>query len=529
MIGERIGPWIIEKLLGRGGMGEVYRAREVANASSHVAVKLLHPSLSRQHAERFDREVEALRRLQHEHIVHLLDAGQHNGRAWYAMEYVDGFSLAEVLEQSGSLPHEEVLKIALQICKALSHAHQQEMVHRDLKPSNLLLSRSGVVKLADFGVAKLFGLTPLSATDAVIGTADYVSPEQAAGKPVTKRSDLYSLGVVLYQLLTSRLPFQAETAAEMLKAHQYASFKPPSHYIEGLPHEWDDLISQLLAKDPEKRPASAGMVADTLLRLQRKLARKRPYTVDAIRTPPTRIEGGAADEQRRALGRLEDSVSDAPSPTPWGRLLLFGGALVALLVLLVWGLRPASPETLAQRVEDSLSGGDWISAESHLRRLRSRLGEDPDASWRERLATLEQRLRSGQQLARLKRDLGGLTLTVPSCEAERLFRRGLIAFLQGHTEQAKAIWEQLVSSYRGVTEQSAWVTMAENALKEVSKQPDAAAAFRAALAAAQKEPPAQALQRLRSLRELYANDALLRDELAQLDRLVKELEAKRAP
>lgn len=529
MIGERIGPWIIEKLLGRGGMGEVYRAREAANASSHVALKLLHPSLSRHYADRFDREVEALRRLQHEHIVHLLDAGQHNGRSWYAMEYVDGYSLAEVLEQSGPLPHEEVLKIALQICKALAHAHQQEMVHRDLKPSNLLLSRSGVVKLADFGVAKLFGFSPLSATDAVIGTADYLSPEQAAGKPVTKRSDLYSLGVVLYQLLTSRLPFQAETAADMLKAHQFASFKPPSHYVEGLPHEWDDLISQLLAKDPEKRPASAGMVADQLLRLQRKLARKRPYTVDVVRTAPTKIEGSAADEQRRALGRLETPESEAPSPTPWVRLVLFVGALIGLLVLLVWGLRPASPESLAQKVEDSLSNGDWIGAESQLGRLRTRLGEDLDATWKERLTTLEQRLRSGQQLARLKRDLGGLTLAAPSCEAERLFRRGLLAFLQGHADQAKAIWEQLVTGYRGVTEQAAWVTMAENALKEINKQPDAVAAFRAALAAAQKEPPAQALQRLRSLRELYANEALLRDELAQLDRLVKELEAKQAP
>ncbi|HMP01521.1 MAG TPA: serine/threonine-protein kinase, partial [Gemmatales bacterium] len=193
MIGERVGPWIVEKLLGRGGMGEVYRAREVANSSSHVALKFLSPELSARQAERFDREVEALRRLQHENIVHLLDAGQWGDRSWYAMEYVDGMSLAELLEQRGPIPHEEVLKIAIQICKALTHAHQQEMVHRDLKPSNLLLSRDGVIKLADFGVAKLFGMNSLSAADAVIGTADYVSPEQAAGKPVTRRSDIYAL------------------------------------------------------------------------------------------------------------------------------------------------------------------------------------------------------------------------------------------------------------------------------------------------------------------------------------------------
>lgn len=527
MIGERVGPWIIEKLLGRGGMGEVYRAREAANASSHVALKFLSPEVSKQQAERFDREVEALRQLQHEHIVHLLDAGQHHGRAWYAMEYVDGLSLAELLEQSGPLPQEEVLKIALQICKALTHAHQQDMVHRDIKPSNLLLSRSGVVKLADFGVAKLFGMNSLSAADAVIGTADYISPEQAAGKPVTKRSDLYSLGVVLYQLLTSRLPFQAETAADMLKAHRHASFKPPSHYVSDLAHEWDDLIVQLLEKDPEKRPANAGMVADTLLRLQRKLARKRPYTVDAVRTPPTKIEGGAADEQRRALGRFE-SLEESPAPPPWGRVVILAAAITLLVVLLVWGLRPASADELARKVDELLSAGDWIGAETQLTRLRSRLGEETGGVWREKLAEFDQRLQSGQQLARLRREMGGLTFTAPSCEAERLFRRGVMEFLQGQAERAKSTWQHVIAAYRGVAEQAAWVALAEAALREAEKRPDAAAAIRAALAATKNEAPAQALRRLRSLRDLYADDPQLRAELTQLDQAIKDLESKAA-
>lgn len=528
MIGERVGPWIVEKLLGRGGMGEVYRAREAANASSHVALKVLSPEMSKHQADRFDREVEALRQLQHEHIVHLLDAGQHQGRSWYAMEYVDGLSLADLLEQSGPLPQEEVLKIALQICKALTHAHHQEMVHRDLKPSNLLLSRSGVVKLADFGVAKLFGMNSISAADAVIGTADYISPEQAAGKPVTKRSDLYSLGVVLYQLLTSRLPFQAETAADMLKAHRHASFKPPSHYISDLPHEWDDLIVQLLEKDPEKRPANAGMVADALLRLQRKLARKRPYTVDAVRAQPTKIEGGAADEQRRALGRFESLEPEPPPPTPWGRVLILGAAVTLLVVLLVWGLRPASADDLGRKVDELLSAGDWIGAEAQLSKLRSRLGDEAGGAWRDKLADFDQRLQGGQQLARLKREMGGLTFTAPSCEAERLFRRGVMEFLQGQAERAKSTWQHVIAAYGGVADQAAWVALAEAALREADKRPDAAAAIRAALAAAKNEPPGQALRRLRSLRDLYADDPHLRGELTKLDQAIKDLESKAA-
>ncbi|HMP59509.1 MAG TPA: serine/threonine-protein kinase [Gemmatales bacterium] len=528
MIGERVGPWIVEKLLGRGGMGEVYRAREVANSSSHVALKFLSPELSARQAERFDREVEALRRLQHENIVHLLDAGQWGDRSWYAMEYVDGMSLAELLEQRGPIPHEEVLKIAIQICKALTHAHQQEMVHRDLKPSNLLLSRDGVIKLADFGVAKLFGMNSLSAADAVIGTADYVSPEQAAGKPVTRRSDIYALGVVLYQLLTSRLPFSAETAAEMLKAHRHAHFTPPSHYVTDLPPAWDDIIAHLMDKDPERRPASAGAVADLLLSLQRKLQRQRPYTVDAVRNQPTKNIGAAADEQRLAQGRLEPLEPAPPPPTSWARVLLMVAILALLIVIVVWGLRPTSPDELSRKVDALLQDSDWIGAEMQLAKLRDRLGSQPDAAWRDKLDDFEERLRQGQQLSRLRRDMGGLAFSAPSSEAERLFRRGVVEFLAGQAEAARSTWQNLIGAYRGVPSQAGWVALAETALREADKRPDAAAAIREAVAQARSEPAGDAVRRLKTLRLLYTGEAAtspdIQAELAKLDELLRELE-----
>src|SRR5207248_2775992 len=129
------------------------------------------------------------------------------------------------------------------------------IVHRDLKPANLMRTADGVIKLTDFGVAKVFASTPLTATGGLVGTAEYISPEQAAGKPATKRSDLYSLGVVLYTLLTGRLPFEGATMLDLLHKHRFAQFDPPRSLLPELPYEIDEVVCQLLEKDPANRPA----------------------------------------------------------------------------------------------------------------------------------------------------------------------------------------------------------------------------------------------------------------------------------
>src|SRR5262249_18159277 len=242
MIGARLGSWVIVKEIGEGGMGRIYLAETAAaapnaatepgvatNQPRQAAVKVLAATLARESGfvERFDREIAALKELRHPNIVQFYEAGEYQGNYYYVMEYVDGASFADLVETAGRLQWKEVLELAIQICPALKHAHDHGIIHRDLKPSNLLLGKDGVVKLLDFGAAKVFANTPITATHAVIGTADYMSPEQAAGKSVTKRSDLYSLGVVMYHLVTGRTPFQADSVAEMMHRHRYAKFDAP--------------------------------------------------------------------------------------------------------------------------------------------------------------------------------------------------------------------------------------------------------------------------------------------------------------
>ena len=208
MIGENLGKWRIFKELGRGGMGRVYLAQEEATGRQ-AALKVLAPELAQDvgFLQRFQREIETLSQLTHPNIVRFYESGFENGHYFYAMEYVDGQSLDEGLLAQKRMPWRDVLDIALQLCPALRHVHDHGVIHRDLKPSNIIRTAAGHVKLMDFGIAKIFAGSHLTATGGVVGTAEYISPEQASGKPVTKRSDLYSFGVVLYTLLVGRPPF----------------------------------------------------------------------------------------------------------------------------------------------------------------------------------------------------------------------------------------------------------------------------------------------------------------------------------
>jgi serine/threonine-protein kinase len=231
MIDDRLGKWVIFKQLGRGGMGHVYLAQEEIGGRQ-AAIKILAAELAQDvgFLQRFQREIETLSKLDHPNIVRFFEAGYENHMYFYAMEYVDGQSLDEAMQAQGRLPWPEVLDAAIQVCHALRHVHDHGIIHRDLKPSNLLRTPAGVIKLTDFGIAKVFASTHLTATGGVVGTAEFLSPEQAAGKPVTKRSDLYSLGAVLYTLLTGRPPFEGNSFVELLHKHRYGQFDPPKSW-----------------------------------------------------------------------------------------------------------------------------------------------------------------------------------------------------------------------------------------------------------------------------------------------------------
>src|SRR5579862_1521799 len=268
----RVGPYLVEKKLGAGGMGTVYLAHH-EGTGKQVAVKVLAPSLAREPGlvARFMREIDALEKLKNPHVVELFDHGVDGDVYYYAMEYVDGETLTMRLRRTRRIPWREVVELSIQICVALKAAHDAGIIHRDLKPSNLLLTPDGDIKLTDFGVAQVFAGSKLTVTGGIIGTAEYMSPEQGQGRRITKRSDLYSLGAVMYVMLTGRPPFSGKTTLDVIHKHKYSQFDRPRLILPELPYWVDEVVCQLMEKDPEKRFADAYVVNRKLQEILRKV------------------------------------------------------------------------------------------------------------------------------------------------------------------------------------------------------------------------------------------------------------------
>jgi serine/threonine-protein kinase len=258
----RLGPYEIGKPLGKGGMGSVYAATDT-QSGERVAVKALTPHLAMADGfrERFEAEIESLKILRHEGIVRLFGYGEQDGVLFYSMELVDGVSLEDELKAGRRFNWREVSNIAIQLSLALKHAHDHGIVHRDIKPANILLFNEDRVKLADFGIARLFGTTQLTTAGGVLGTADYMSPEQADGRPVTARCDQYSLGGVMYALLAGRPPFRAKSLPQMLQLQRFAKPEPVRRYAPDTPEQLERVIMQLLAKNPAERYPNTQVLA----------------------------------------------------------------------------------------------------------------------------------------------------------------------------------------------------------------------------------------------------------------------------
>ncbi|MGP8303322.1 serine/threonine-protein kinase [Streptomyces inhibens] len=256
------GRYRLQDVVGRGAVGEVWRAFD-DTLGRPVAVKLLLPQGSDPSAaSRFRLEAQTAGCLNHPHVVGVLDFGEHEDRLFLVMELVEGDSLAR-LGGSGPLPAERVALIAAQAAAGLAAAHRQNIVHRDIKPANLLLDAGGALKIGDFGIARFVDDpgAALTATGQIVGTSLYLAPERALGRPAGPASDVYALGCVLYQLLTGRPPFQADTALAILHQHLDASPVPPRQLGTSLPPAFESYLLGLLAKLPEDRP-TADQVAD---------------------------------------------------------------------------------------------------------------------------------------------------------------------------------------------------------------------------------------------------------------------------
>jgi len=310
----QIGPYKIEKKIGAGGMGSVYLGQHQETGES-AAVKVLPATLAREEGfiARFTREIEALQKLQSPYIVQFLDSGVDDGTYYYSMEYVDGETLTQKLRREKRMDWRECIDVAIQICAALKSAHDAGVVHRDLKPSNLLIAHNGDIKLTDFGVARVFAGTKLTATGGIIGTAEFMSPEQAQGRTATKKSDLYSLGAVMYAMLTGRPPFSGKTTLDVIQKHKYGQFDRPSLIAPDTPHWLEEIVCQLLEKEPDKRFPDAYV-----------LSRK-------LQTVLQKFELSNSDETLTLdqRSRLSETMVDSPEQTIEGQATLMRNLLRA--------------------------------------------------------------------------------------------------------------------------------------------------------------------------------------------------------
>jgi eukaryotic-like serine/threonine-protein kinase len=374
----------LDEQVGSGGMSTVYRAFD-QTLERTVAIKLMHRSLSGDPAqlERFRREARAAARLSHPNVVTVIDAGEDEGHPYIVFEYVDGETLKSRIKRLGRLPVVEAVAYAIEVGRALGAAHAERLVHRDVKPQNVLVDSEGRAKVTDFGIARSLEDGGLTATGRVVGTTDYVSPEQALGQDVTAESDVYSLGIVLYEMLTGELPFKAESQVGVAMKHVQDPMPDVQRRRPEVSAALAEVVERATAKQVENRFAN---VDEMVWELEQALA------IEAARA------GEATGEATTVLQTLPDETGElAPQRLRHPRRVLILSALVVALliagaVLLVANTRrgnepeepavAAAPEPVAvplRAAHDHDPFGDDRS--EHPEEARNVLDDDPESTW----------------------------------------------------------------------------------------------------------------------------------------------------
>ena len=278
------GRYVLVEQIGVGGMAIVYRAID-RNTGHSVAVKVLKPEFNRdaEFVSRFQREAEAASKMTHHNIVNLLDVGMDGENRYLIMEYVKGKTLKEVIQEKGRLSAPVAVQITIRILSALQHAHQNGIIHRDIKPQNILVHADGHIKVADFGIARMANSSTLTRGDSVMGSVHYFSPEQAQGKGTDVTSDLYSVGVTLYEMLTGRVPFDGESPVAIAMQHLHAAPEPIRRYAPEVPEAICHVCMKAMEKDPQYRYRSAREMASELrMALEGRVSDMQPRLVETL-------------------------------------------------------------------------------------------------------------------------------------------------------------------------------------------------------------------------------------------------------
>lgn len=340
------GRYRIEAPLGQGGMSAVYRATD-PNLRRTVAIKLIHSHLAAdpEFVRRFEEEAAAVARLRHPNIIQVFDFN-HDGSTYYmVLEFLPGHTLLDRLEQANQqhqlLSLAETANIMIPLCEAVAYAHEQGMIHRDLKPANVMINPQGQPILMDFGIAKIVGGAGLTATGGVIGTVAYMSPEQIRGQKPDHRADIYALGIILYQMISGRLPFQGENTAATMMQHLSAPVPDVRQFNQAIPPALVAIVQKSLAKEPAQRYQSAGEMAAALKQLSGDAAATRftsaPTTLPNQQRPATgpiqtRPQTGAT---RSTTGMVAPSTGSTPTPAKRPAWMIPAAAALGLLILLV--------------------------------------------------------------------------------------------------------------------------------------------------------------------------------------------------
>lgn len=467
LVGQTIGSgayrFEVEAELGAGAMGMVYRARFYMDGKVvPVALKMVSLGLLGNEAAlaRFEREANILKQLRHPNIVRLYASGQYRKMPFIAMEFIDGESLDRVLSRRGRLTWEEVVAYGKQLCAALQHAHDKGIIHRDLKPSNIMITREGVLKLTDFGIAKDIDVTALTAANSTIGTAAYMSPEQCKGdRDLTHKSDLYSLGVVFFELLTGRKPFRAETTMDMFLKHVQEAPPRPSRLTVEVPPKLEALILQLMAKDKDDRPTDAAWVGRMLEEIEEDAVALRSAGEALLHSrnldKPRHADGSRLTaEDREALralrGKKVRKKKQRDDRAWWEKPLFQASAavlgLVAVAGLAAWAMWPPSADKLWQAVATASDPEQQRkAAETYLKRFGQNEDERTQKAAavfrelvvRERNRVLQNRFNRGMSQPLENDDAEAYKLAWKALENEKL---GNLALAEQH-------WKQLLERF----------------------------------------------------------------------------------